>query len=95
LVREEDINMGQIEISWLSRHRKAQTAADPNHPNGRDIDGGQRPACKVELQYPAECVGLYYVECLDCKSNMLITTAGRPDDPKTVMLPCRQLGPML
>jgi hypothetical protein len=87
--------MGQIEVSWLSRHRKTQVAPDPNHPNGKDIDGGQRPACKVELPYPAECVGLYYAECLDCKANMLITVAGRPDDPKTVMLPCRQLGPML
>jgi hypothetical protein len=87
--------MSQIEISWMSRHRKAQVAPNPNYPNGIDVDSGQRPACKVELPYPAECVGLYYVECLECKSNMLITTAGRPDDPKTLMLPCRQPESML
>jgi hypothetical protein len=87
--------MSQIEVSWLSRHRKANVAPNPKYPNGLDIDSGQRPACKVELSYPAECVGMYYVECLDCKANMIITAAGRPDDPKSVMLPCRQPGPML
>lgn len=87
--------MGEITITWLSRNRKAQVPPNPNYPDGIDIDSGRRPACRVELPYPAECVGLHYVACNDCKSNMMITAAGRPDDPKSVMLPCKQPEPML
>jgi hypothetical protein len=35
---------------------------------------------------------LYYVECNICGSNALITTAGRPDDPRSMDMLCKLEG---
>jgi hypothetical protein len=82
--------MGEFRVQFLSRHRKASCDPNPDYPEGIDVDNGMRPACQIRLPYPAECVGLWYVECLECQANMLLTTAGRIDDPRSVALPCRQ-----
>jgi hypothetical protein len=84
--------MANKRVEWLSRHRKPTVESNPQYPDGMDIDMGNRPACKVEFPYPAECVGLWFIECHDCKSTAIITAAGRQDDPKSYMLPCRQPG---
>jgi hypothetical protein len=81
-----------MKIKWISRYRKAQCKPDPAFPKGKDIDTGMRPACRVDLPYPAQCVGMHYVECEECGTNCLITAAGRPDDPKSLMLPCEGKG---
>jgi len=78
-----------MRVKFLSRNRKAQCQPNPAYPNGIDLDCGERPACKADLPYPAPCVGLWYVECKLCHTNAAITAAGRPDDPKSVMIPCR------
>lgn len=79
----------QFKIKWLDRGRPPRVASNPDTPNGIHIDSGERPACFVELPYMTQQnVGLWYVECAKCKTNVLITMASRPDDPKSVMLPC-------
>jgi hypothetical protein len=67
---------------------------NPAYPNGIDIDmtGGDRLAqgCKTSLPYPAKRVGYYVVTCAKCHMKTIITTAGRPDDPKSVKLACKR-----
>ena len=79
----------QFKVEFIDRGRPPRVAANPDIPNGQHIDSGERPACRVELPYMTQTnVGYWYVECRKCKTNMLITMASRPDDPKSVMLPC-------
>jgi len=47
-------------------------------------------ACKTSLPYPAKRVGYYVVTCAKCHMKTIITTAGRPDDPKSVRLACKR-----
>jgi hypothetical protein len=45
--------------------------------------------CSVALPHPAKRCGYYLVKCVACGQNALVTTAGRPDDPKSLKLACR------
>jgi hypothetical protein len=80
----------KFRVKFASMNRKAQCEPNPNYPNGIDIDTGERPACKVDLPYPAECVGTWLVVCEECESAAAVTAAGRPDDPKSLALPCNK-----
>jgi hypothetical protein len=85
----------QFSITWIDNFREPQCAPDPDYPNGVDIPspfGDEKPACKTMLPYPAQRCGYYLVVCETCKSNALITTAGRPDDPRSATIPCRSEG---
>ena len=79
----------KFKVTFLSRRRMAQCEPNPEFPNGRDIDTKIRPACKVDIPYPAECVGTWIIYCDECKSTIGVTAAGRPDDPKSIMFPCK------
>ena len=80
----------RFKIEWIDRGYEPQCAPNPHYPEGIDIDGsnGLLPACLITLPYPARRCGYYYVECGICQINALITTAGRPDDPRSIKLPC-------
>lgn len=81
-----------FQIKWIDRGREPQCPPHPAYPNGIDLDGAKElgiPTCHTDLPYPAKRCGLYYVECKICASNALITTAGRPDDPRSVLIPCK------
>lgn len=68
---------------------KAQCAPDPAYPHGKPIDmAGNRPSCEVTLPYPAPECGRFEVKCQTCGLTVLITAAGRPDDPTTIRIPC-------
>jgi hypothetical protein len=84
--------VSNFNIKWLDRGREPQCAPNPDYPTGIDIDcsGHNEPSCKTSLPYPARRCGLYFVECKACGSNAAITTAGRPDDPRSVTLPCKR-----
>lgn len=80
----------QFKIEWIDRGRKPQVAPDSAFPDGKHLDNGQRPACRVELPYMTkENIGLWFVVCTKCKTNAAITMASRPDDPRSFMLPCK------
>lgn len=70
---------------------KAQYPADPNFPNGREVQVGAQgvPSCTVALPYPAPECGFYLVLCTVCRFSAVITVAGRADDPTKVTLPCK------
>lgn len=81
------------QVKWLDAGREPQCPPNPNYPNGIDVDIslGAKNACDVTLPYPAKRCGQYVVKCDRCKSVSIITTAGRPDDPKSVRLACKEL----
>jgi hypothetical protein len=82
--------MDDFKLTFISHNRKAQCAPNPEYPNGIVVDTGKRPACSVDLPYPADCVGAWMVKCNKCGTVAAVTTAGRPDDPKTLFIPCRK-----
>jgi hypothetical protein len=81
----------QFTIIWHDGGREPQCAPNPLYPTGIDIDisNGATRTCSTVLPYPARRCGYYAVECRTCGLRATITTAGRPDDPRAVKLPCR------
>jgi hypothetical protein len=81
----------QFKVGFISHNRKAKCAPDPAYPQGIDADltDGAKVACLAELPYPAECCGVWLVECLTCGIRAGITAAGRPDDPRSAKLACK------
>lgn len=83
----------QFTVEWIDHGREPQCAPNPRYPDGKDLDVslGQTPSCKADLPYPAKRCGLYVVTCGICGLRVAATTAGRPDDPRSLTMPC-QLG---
>jgi hypothetical protein len=81
----------RLEINWQSARRRATQPSDPGLPMGVDLDlsRGATPSCAAALPYPAPEVGRWLVTCPDCGLRVVVTAAGRPDDPRTVRLACR------
>lgn len=80
-----------FKIEWIDRGREPRCAPDPDFPDGKNIRLIDQSAkhCTIELPYPAKRCGLYVVECSICKFRIGITTAGRPDDPRSVEVACK------
>jgi len=85
-----------ISVSFLDAGRDPQCKSNPKFPDGIDLD--LRPpekrtplhrSCSYNLPYPAPRCGTYVVVCDSCGFRAAITVAGRPDDPRTVTLPCK------
>lgn len=77
-------------ITWRDSGLEPKEKPDPRFPNGKDIPClGTGPCCKVELPYPAKRIGAYIIECEACGCRYGVTTAGRPDDPRSVMMSCK------
>jgi hypothetical protein len=83
--------MTDFKVRWIDHRREPQNQPDPRYPNGVDLDitNGTGPNCATPLPYPAKRCGLYVVECKACGANALVTTAGRPDDPRSLRISCR------
>lgn len=84
--------MTKFEVEWIDREREPQCDPNPNFPEGIDVDlaKGAKYACKVPLPYPAKRCGIYLVKCATCEAGVALTTAGRPDDPRSVRIMCRK-----
>ena len=80
-----------ISVKWIDRGLEPQQAPNPAYPDGIDLrlpaDG--TPRCTVPLPYPARRIGYYSLLCDVCGLSFTCTTAGRPDDPRSVELPCK------
>lgn len=80
-----------MKIEWTDGYREPKVAPNPAYPDGIDLDmtGGQGgKTCVTDLPYPARRCGHYTVECETCGLRVVITTAGRADDPRSVTLAC-------
>lgn len=81
---------GKIVVAWEGTGRRPQDAPNPAYPLGLDLDvaAGQK-SCRTNLPYPAESVGHYVVHCQTCGRILVVTAASRPDDPRSVRIPCK------
>lgn len=81
-------------VHWVDRGREPQVAPNPAYPDGMDPDVslGAPRTCRMPLPYPAPRCGLWEIVCEDCGLMVAVTAAGRPDDPRSVRLPCKELG---
>lgn len=80
-----------MKITWNDSGEEPRCPPNPDFPNGRDIDlasGIDAKTCKVDLPYPAKRCGVYIIECEACGLRLGVSTAGRPDDPRSVTLAC-------
>ena len=80
----------QFDIFWKDAGKEPQCAPNPAYPDGIDVDlsAGIIRACTVQLPYPAKRIGAYIVTCNKCGISNGCTTAGRPDDPRSIKMAC-------
>lgn len=82
-----------IEVRFVPNGRgKAQCPPNPKYPDGIDIDASVRflPSCMVSIPYPAPECGHWEIGCKECNQTILVTAAGRPDDPKSARIRCQK-----
>ena len=91
--RTQKLDEERFDLAWIDHGREPQCEPNPDYPDGKDCDVtlGQRPACRSTLPYPARRCGAYIVTCKRCGYRVAVTTAGRPDDPRSIMIPCQEL----
>lgn len=79
-----------MKIDWIDDGREPKCKPNPAYPKGIDIDasGGAEATCSTDLPYPARRCGLFLVVCETCGQRVAVTTAGRPDDPRSLKLAC-------
>jgi len=84
------VSYGHFQVIWEDSGREPKCAPNPDYPNGIDLDASDwaTQTCTVPLSYPAKRCGQYVIQCRICKFLAVVTTAGRPDDPKSIKLPC-------
>lgn len=82
-----------LTVEWIDRGREPQCEPNPDYPDGIDVDcsDGAQSTCSTPLPYPAKRCGLFLVKCERCGFTAAITTAGRADDPRSVIVPCKPL----
>ena len=81
-----------LAVEWVDSGREPQCEPDPAYPNGKPILLADQSIthCTVALPYPAKRCGIYIVSCSWCGLRVGVTTAGRPDDPTSVQVPCQE-----
>lgn len=86
--------MTALQVEWHDLGRAPQCPPNPDYPEGIDIDlaAPGRPVCETALPYPAKRCGFYVVTCSLCGLKVGVTTAGRPDDPRSVKVACMTKG---
>lgn len=84
-------NHGKFKIEWVDGHREPTCTPNPDFPAGRDVDAswGADRTCITALPCPARRCGHYVIECEICHLRAAITTAGRPDDPRSLTMACK------
>ena len=77
-------------IEWIDGNREPQEKPNPDYPDGIDVDAseGHQPTCFTNLPYPAKRCGHYLIVCDICHQRVALTTAGRPDDPRSIRIRC-------
>lgn len=83
-----------LKVMWIDGQREPRCPPNPKYPTGIDVDTsrGAAQVCWTAVPYPAKRCGLYRVQCTTCGQQVMVTTAGRTDDPRTVKLACKVLG---
>lgn len=84
------MSSNKFKIKWFDHKKEPTEKPNPKYPNGIDIltHIDNRPFCISNLPYPAKRCGVYVVTCQKCKMQVMVTTAGRPDDPRSISISC-------
>ena len=79
------------QIDWIDKRRDPKCPPNPAYPDGIDIDcsDGAKVTCSAPLVHPTPRCGAYAVRCRVCGVTSVVTTAGRPDDPRSLKMACR------
>ena len=79
-----------MKVDWIDRGREPQCPPNPLYPDGIDVDcsAGAVITCTAQLSYPAPRCGYWAIKCDTCGQAIVVTTAGRRDDPRTVKIAC-------
>jgi len=81
----------QFTVRAMHRNGPPTCRPNPAYPNGIDVretaPGVQ--SCRAELPYPAPERLIWSVRCRLCGRTLMLTAAGRADDPRSVTIPCR------
>jgi hypothetical protein len=87
------IGNGLLKATWVDGGRKPRNPPNPAYPHGIDLPCPEPvlPHCKIALPYPAPRCGIYVVRCETCGTVVVCTTAGRPDDPRSILVNCKAL----
>jgi hypothetical protein len=85
--------MKDKDIQWIDSGREPKGPSNPGFPNGINLNMASRiePTCFIKLPYPAKRVGHYLIKCKTCGWSGIVTTAGRPDDPRSIKVPCKMV----
>ena len=72
---------------------KAQNPPDPKYPNGVALNMSKpgQDFCDVMLPYPAPECGMHEILCSECGLSVLVSAAGRNDDPVSVRVACKKV----
>lgn len=83
--------MSKFKISWNDAGQEPVCKPDSRFPNGRVIVMAPpgESSCAVNVPYPAQRCGSYLIVCERCGMSVGVTTAGRPDDPRRIIIPCK------
>lgn len=82
----------QFSIVWNDRLLNPKCEPNPDYPEGIDLDPfPDREGCVARLPYPAARIGYYTIVCNICGNGIACTTAGRPDDPRSIKMPCGEM----
>ena len=82
------------EVRFIRSGRgKAQCPPDPNFPMGVRIvmATDNEDSCDVALPYPAPECGMHEILCSECGLSVLVSAAGRNDDPVSVRVACKKV----
>lgn len=83
------LKANHIRVRWVDAGEDPTQQPDPAFPRGVDYDiseGAQ--SCVTGLPYPAKRIGKFLLDCRICRFGMVISTAGRADDPRSIRVPC-------
>lgn len=78
-----------LRVDWIDHRREPTQPPNPDYPLGIDLDVSKgKRSCSTALPYPAKRCGAYVITCDVCGMKAVATTAGRPDDPRSIRIPC-------
>ena len=83
-----------IRVTWLDEDHRPEHPANPAYPDGIDVDcsASAKATCTQPLPYPATGRGQYLLVCERCGLRVIVTAAGRADDPRSVKMACKNGG---
>lgn len=79
-----------LRAAFLGAGRLAASPPDPAFPEGVDVDlSAGAKSCAMALTHPTPQVGKWAINCESCGAVVVVTAAGRPDDPASVRIACK------